>query len=101
MAINKRGVDFKEAELMAKYLKEFVDRCQFQNVTAFDNNTSHIIGREWHEIDCSGEGMSWKKQKEKYAAYGILNFKSLENLKKFFSIESQLPYFKKIYNLKI
>ena len=36
-----------------------------------------IIGREWHEIDYSGESMTWQKQKIKYAPYGISNFKTL------------------------
>lgn len=97
MAIRFRGVPADEAQSIAHYLKDIVASCQFQNIKAFDNNTSHIIGREWHEIDYSGEGMTWKKQQEHYAPYGITNFRTLENVKKFFPVESKLPYFKKIY----
>ncbi|HXH55368.1 MAG TPA: hypothetical protein VNK03_06485 [Gammaproteobacteria bacterium] len=97
IAIRFRAVSSKEAESIAHYLKDIVGSCQFQNIKAFDNNTSHIIGREWHEIDYSGEGMTWKKQQAPYAPYGITNFKTLENVKKFFPVESKLPYFKKIY----
>jgi len=101
IAINERGLDKKEADLMAKYLQEFIEYYNFQNVAAFDNNTSHIIGRQWYEIDYSGEGMTWRGQKAKYARYGITDFKSVECLKKFFKVESRLPYFTKIYKPQI
>lgn len=97
MAIHKRGLMSDEAELMADYLEKITIAFQFQNVTAFDENTSHIIGREWHEIDYSGEGMTWQKQKAHYAPYGIEHFKSQKCLLKFFQVESTLPYFRKIY----
>lgn len=97
MAAYNRGLNKREADLMAKYLIAEVNLYQFKNLPAFDNNTSHIIGREWYEIDYSGENMTWKKQKEKYTPYGVLHFKSLACLKKFFSVESKLPYFNKIY----
>ncbi|MEY4463852.1 MAG: hypothetical protein RLZZ81_823 [Pseudomonadota bacterium] len=85
---------------MAKYLQEFIKSYNFQNVAAFENNTSHIIGRQWHEIDYFGEGMTWQGQKAKYAPYGIVGFKSVDCLKKFFQVESKLPYFAKIYKPK-
>jgi hypothetical protein len=97
MSVHKRGVTPHDAELMADYLKKLVEEFQFQKVGAFDENTSHIIGREWHEIDYSGEGMTWEKQKAHYAPYGIDNFKSQACLAKFFPVESKLPYFRKIY----
>lgn len=97
MATYKRGLDKNEADKMADYLMREVKFYKFKNLPAFDNNTSHIIGREWHEIDYSGENMTWTKQKKKYAPYGISNFKSLACLKKFFPVESKLPYFNKIY----
>ncbi len=101
IAINKSGLDIKEADLMAKYLQELVGFYNFQNVAAFDENTSHIIGRQWHEIDYSGEGMTWQGRKAKYARYGITDFKSVDCLKKFFKVESKLPYFTKIYKPQI
>ena len=96
-AIHARGVDKAEAEKMAAYLQLVPKQYQIHRLDTFDENTSHIIGREWHEIDYSGEGMTWEGQKEKYAAHDITNFKTLDNLKKFFPVESQLPYFKEIY----
>lgn len=97
IAIRFRNLSSDEAESISDYLKTLVESCQFQNINAFDNNTSHIIGREWHEIDYSDEGMTWEKQKAHYAPYGITNFKTLENVKRFFPVESKLRYFKKIY----
>lgn len=96
-AIHERNLPLKEAEEMAAYLSKFVQEQNFKNVKAFDENTSHIIGREWSEIDYSGEGMTWQGQRKKYAPYGITDFKSKENLVKFLRVESTLPYFKKIY----
>ena len=101
IAINERSLDKKEADLMAKYLQGLIESYNFQNVAAFDENTSHIIGRDWHEIDYSGEGMTWQGQKAKYAPYDITNFKSVERLKKFFAVESKSPYFTKIYKPRV
>jgi len=95
--IFSRGVSFEEAESIAHYLEKVVESCGFKNPNAFDNNTSHIIGREWHEIDYTGEGMTWQKQKRAYARHGITNFKTLKNIQKFFAVESRLGYFHKIY----
>lgn len=97
MATYKRGLAMSEADKMANYLIDITKYYKFKNLAAFDNNTSHIIGREWHEIDYSGEHMTWQKQKQKYAPYGIENFKSLKCLQKFFPVESRLPYFNKLY----
>jgi hypothetical protein len=99
MAVNRRGLEITEAEKMAEYLQSVLQEFQFSNPGAFDENTSHIIGREWSEIDYSGEGMTWQKQKAKYKPYGIDHFKSVECLKKFIPVESRLPYFKKAYGV--
>jgi hypothetical protein len=97
MAVHARNLSIAEAEKMAAYLAVIVEKFQFKFPKAFDENTSHIIGREWHEIDYSGEKMTWQKQQLKYKPYGITDFKSLANLQKFFVVESTLPYFNKTY----
>jgi len=97
MAVQARGVDLEEAENMAAYLEHLVHQFDFTHVETFDENTSHIIGRAWNEIDYTGEGMTWKKQQLKYQPYGILHFKSLDCLKKFFPVEAKLPYFNQAY----
>lgn len=100
MSIQKRDVSLDEAQRMGSYLETVIADYKLQNITAFDENTSHIIGREWHEIDYSGENMTWQNQQKKYAPFGITNFKTLENLVKFFEVESKLPYFNKLYKPK-
>jgi len=96
-SVQERGVPIKEAEKMAAYLEKLVAWFKFKDIAAFDENTSHIIGREWYEIDYTGENMTWQNQKIKYAPAGILNFKSLAMLKKFFPVEAKLPYFRQSY----
>lgn len=95
--VEMRGVPLDEAEKMAAYLSKVPEIYSVHNIAAFDENTSHIMGRQWHEIDYSGEGMTWQQQQQKYAPYDITDFKSLVNLEKFFPVESQLPYFKEAY----
>ena len=55
-----------EAEKTAVVLGGLVVNFNFGNINAFDKNTSHIIGKEWHEIDYPDENMTWEKQKQKY-----------------------------------
>lgn len=81
---------------MATYLHTVPEKFSVKNINVFDENTSHIIGREWSEIDYGGEGMTWEKQQKKYKPYDVNNFKSLDNLTKFFPVESELPYCLKI-----
>lgn len=96
-AVAQRNVTTNDAESMAEYLQYIVESFKFENIQSFDENTSHIIGREWYEIDYSGENMTWQEQELRYTRYGIQNFKSAAMLKKFFPVESECPYFKKIY----
>lgn len=97
MGIIFRQTDCFEAEKIAIYLNDLIVYFQFKNPAAFDENTSHIIAKNWNQIDYSGESMTWQGQKAKYAKYGITDFKTIDNIKKFFPIESKLPYFKRIY----
>ncbi len=57
MGIRFRKVDAIEAEKIAQYIKEIATGFNFENPGAFDENTSHIIGRYWNEIDYTGEGI--------------------------------------------
>jgi hypothetical protein len=95
-----RDLSKEEADKIAGYLLELLQKFHFQYPAKFDANTSHVIGRKWHEIDYSGEGMTWQSQRKKYQPYGIIDFRTKENIAAFFQIESKLPYFKKIYQPK-
>jgi hypothetical protein len=96
-AVNERNVSRTEAEAISAYLLRLHDSMRMKNPRPFDENTSHVIGREWHEIDYTGEGMSWQSQKKFYTRYGITDLKTVENVRKLFQVESKLPYFSRIY----
>jgi hypothetical protein len=96
-SVAERGVARGEAERMATYLLELRQALDMENPAPLDENTSHVIGREWHEIDYRGEGMTWEKQKSIYVAKGIPDFKSEAHLRRFFEVESKAPYFTKLY----
>lgn len=63
-AVAERGVELAEAEAIATYLVRVVDALDFERLATFDDNHSHVTGREWHQIDYSGEGMSWQGQRD-------------------------------------
>jgi hypothetical protein len=93
----ERGLSTQEAERIARYFSHLLDHLQPANLAALDENCSHVIGREWHEIDYSGEPLTWQKQKRVYAPQGIPHFKEAATLERFFRVESQAPYFIKLY----
>jgi hypothetical protein len=96
-SVAERGVARDEAERMAHYLLALHAALDMENPAPLDENTSHVIGREWHEIDYRGEGMTWEKQKSIYAPRGVPDFKTALHLETFFRIESKAAYFQKLY----
>jgi hypothetical protein len=96
-SVAERGVSREEGERMAAYLIELHTALDMENPSPLDENTSHVIGREWHEIDYRGEGMTWEKQKSIYEPKGIPDFKTEAHLRRFFEVESKAPYFVKLY----
>ena len=66
----------------------------------FDENCSHVVGREWQDIDYRDEGMTWQKQQAIHQPKGIAHFKDVANLRQFFQVESRAPYFQKLYRVK-
>ncbi len=95
--VNERDVPRKEAEKIAAYLLTFISSMKFQNLKQLDSNHSHVIGREWHQIDYSGEGMTWQGQKRKWSKKGVKNFTKPEWIHNYFKHASKYPYFKRIY----
>ena len=96
-SVRERGVERAEAERMAAYLVALRAALKPGNPAAFDENCSHVVGREWHEIDYRGEGMTWENQKRVYARYGVTSFRDAGNLQRFFRVEADAPYFRKLY----
>jgi hypothetical protein len=99
-SVRERGVSRDEAERMATFLLDTRAALQMDNTAAFDENCSHVVGREWSEIDYRDEGMHWEKQRSIYVPKGVLHFKDVANLRQFFRVESQAPYFQKVYGVK-
>jgi hypothetical protein len=98
-SVRERGVAASEAERMAKYLLQARTDLAMENPGPFDENCSHVIGREWQDIDYRDEGMTWQKQQAIYLPKGIAHFKDVVNLRQFFKIESKAPYFQKLYRV--
>ena len=99
-SVRERGVPRDEAERMAAYLLLARTALAMDNPNPFDENCSHVVGREWQDIDYRDEGMTWQKQQAIYQPKGVAHFKDVANLRQFFQIESRAPYFQKLYRVK-
>lgn len=66
-------------------------------LTGVDVSQSHVIGREWHQIDYSGEPMTWQSQKAAWEPLGVVNFKEARFLETYFKIVSKMAFFKRVY----
>jgi hypothetical protein len=96
-SVHERGVSPLEAEKMARYMARLSESLKPKNHAALDENTSHVIGREWEDIDYRDENLDGAKQKRIYTAKGIPHFKDAATLEHFFRVESKVPYFAKVY----
>lgn len=96
-AINERGVQIEEAEKISEFLLFFLDSLKISYPQKFDENLSHVIGREWKDIDYSGEGMTWQKAKSIFEPMGVIDFRKAEYLEIYFKWECNQTYFKRIY----
>jgi hypothetical protein len=99
-SVRERAVPRDEAERMAEYLLQARTALAMANPGPFDENCSHVVGREWQDIDYRDEGMTWQKQRAIYQPKGIAHFKDVANLRQFFRVESSLPYFRKLYQVQ-
>lgn len=96
-AVHERGVSKREAEKISQYLIRFIDSMDFQNLKQLDINHSHIIGREWEQIDYSGEPLDPQRQKRNGERMGVMNFKEARYIHRYFVHASKAKYFNKIY----
>lgn len=95
-SVHERGVQRKDAEEMAEYLVRMHNSLRMANPAQLDENTSRVIGRNWSEIDYSGENMTSESQMKYYR--NVPDFKTLPSLRSFFRQESLMPYFRKQYH---
>lgn len=96
-AIGERGVAPTEGDRIAEYLTHLVAVLEFGNLRQFDINHSHVTGRQWHEIDYSGESMTWQGQKKYWAKRGVGDFKTAEHIHAYMKSASRLPHFARVY----
>jgi hypothetical protein len=96
-AVAERGVGRREAKAMAAYLVGLVQTLRPGNLAQLDENHSHVIGRDWPEIDYGGEGTSWRARRAYWRRYGVKDFKRAEHLQRYFLHAQILPYFRRIY----
>ena len=96
-AVRERGVSREEAERIAGYLVRVTDALAFERLHVFDENHSHVTGREWQEIDYSGEGMTWQSQRDYWTPRGVASFERAEDIHDYFVGAEKLPHWKKVY----
>jgi hypothetical protein len=96
-AVAERGVPRAEAERIAEYLVGFCAALDFERLAVFDENHSHVTGREWHEIDYTGEGTTWQRQQAYWEPRGVISFERREYIHAYFVGAEPLPHWKKVY----
>ena len=96
-AVRERGVTLPEADAIADYLVRVTQALKFERLAVFDENHSHVTGREWHEIDYTGEGMTWQGQQADWAPRGVTNFKRRDFIHAYFVGAEKLPHWRKVY----
>jgi hypothetical protein len=96
-AVRERGVPIAEAERIAAYLVEVVRVLAFERLATFDENHSHVTGREWPQIDYTGEGMTWQSQQADWQPRGVTDFRSVDSIHAYFTGAEKLPHWKKVY----
>jgi hypothetical protein len=96
-AVHGRGVSVAEAERIASYLGHVADTLAFERLHVFDDNHSHVTGRDWHEIDYSGEGMTWQGQRDYWTPRGVQSFKRAAYIHAYFVGAEKLPHWRRVY----
>lgn len=96
-AVAERDVPLADAEAIAAYLVQLADAVDFKRLATFDDNHSHVTGREWHEIDYTGEGMTWQGQQAYWAPRGVTSFKRAAFVHAYMVGAERLEHWKRVY----
>jgi hypothetical protein len=96
-AVRERGVSVEEADAIAHYLARVASTLAFERLHVFDENHSHVTGREWHEIDYSGENMTWQGQRDYWTPRGVQSFERAAYIHAYFVGAERLPHWKRAY----
>lgn len=96
-AVSERGLPAADAEAIAGYLVRAARALDFERLATFDENHSHVTGREWHEIDYSGEGMTWRGQKAYWQPRGVESFRKAEFIHAYFTAAERMEHWQRVY----
>ncbi|MCI0503528.1 hypothetical protein L0Y65_02345 [Candidatus Micrarchaeota archaeon] len=97
-AMHERGVTREDAEGIAGYLNRMLDSMRLSKVDTFDTCCSHVLGRRWSQIDYSGERLDAASQERSYASRGVPDLLTSEHVRRYFAVESKMPYFRRLFN---
>lgn len=103
-SVNERGVTRNDAEEMAEYFTRFLKSMNMIKLGKFDECMSHMVGREWSNVDYSGEPMTWQSQRKFYnrkrpkAMDWVKNIKTKLYLYRFLKMEVRMRYFKMLFH---
>lgn len=96
-ATAERGVPLDELDRITAYLVRVVAAIQPERLATFDDNHSHVTGRDWHEIDYSGESMTWEGQRDAWTPKGVESFKRAAFIHAYFVGAERLAHWAKVY----
>ncbi len=96
-AVRERGVPVDEASAIARYLVHVATTLAFERLAVFDDNHSHVTGREWHEIDYTGENMTWQGQRDYWTPRGVRSFETAADIHAYFVGAEKLRHWKRVY----
>jgi len=96
-AVSERGLPAPDAEAIAGYLVRVARALDFERLATFDENHSHVTGRDWHEIDYSGEGMTWQRQKAYWQPRGVESFRKAEFIHAYFTAAERMEHWQRVY----
>ncbi len=96
-AVAERGVPIDELDRIAAYLVRVVEAIEPERLATFDDNHSHVTGRDWHEIDYGGESMTWQGQRDAWVPKGVKSFKRAEYIHAYFVGAEKLAHWDRVY----
>ena len=96
-AVRERGLSVDEADAIARYLLGVVHALAFERLETFDEHHSHVTGRDWPQIDYTGEGMTWQAQRAAWAAKGVISFQHASSIHAYFVGAERLPHWQRVY----
>ncbi|MBT8491898.1 MAG: hypothetical protein KJO07_02460, partial [Deltaproteobacteria bacterium] len=96
-AHHERGVSAPESLRIGRYLRRLVATVGFDGLERLDANHSHVIGRDWQQIDYSGERLDWRSQRRYWTRRGVPDFKKASHIHAYLTAASRFRYFRRLY----